>query len=172
MVAQSDCNRMDINWVQVKHAYLESAYRQLWHSGDFSDTSAWFLSGDLTILKANFGSFIFSESKISQFHQSFPYACSALITDVTNRAHREADDVTPGRCSMLQLPEYNNPSLNVIILTLCGISIPAVYNISAKHFTLLWPLTVGEWQDFISVMWSWGFQQSYCTYLLPKSKGE
>lgn len=29
--------------------------------------------------------------------------------------------MTRGRCSVLQLPEYNDCGLNVIILTLCGI---------------------------------------------------
>lgn len=57
------------------------------------------------------------------FHQSFPHASSALVTDVTNWEHRGVDDVNRGRCSMLQLPEYNDPGLNVIILTVCGISL-------------------------------------------------
>lgn len=78
---------------------------------------------DLTISKAirNVGGFILKESK--SFHQSFPNACSALVTDVTKWEHREADDVTSGRCSRLQLPEYNDPELYIIILTLCGISL-------------------------------------------------
>lgn len=61
--------------------------------------------------------------QIFQFHQSFPCAGSALVTDVTNGEHTEADDVTRGGCGTLQLPEYNDPSLNVMILTLCGISL-------------------------------------------------
>lgn len=48
---------------------------------------------------------------------------SICLLSISNRCHREADDVTRGRCCMLQLPEYNDPALNVIILTLCGISL-------------------------------------------------
>ena len=56
-----------------------------WHRADFSDTSAWFLSEMMAVL-----------FWISQFHQSFPDACSALVTDASERL----DDVTRGRCRM------------------------------------------------------------------------
>lgn len=83
MVAKSDCNRMDINWVQVKHANLESAYRQLWHSGDFSDTSAWFLSGWLNHPKSQFWQFYFQWIQSLSVSSKFPIC----LLSISNRCH-------------------------------------------------------------------------------------